>query len=285
MATSVYGYDWTLHRYAPAEEVTSVAFGCGKFLTSAGTSEASENFLSSSNGAAWTGTPVPVDPSAEWTAVAYGAHKYVAVDSAGSIAWTNSSSNCAEAIPSAPRQVSGNVAGGQVWTYMHPSAHPGGSPINGYRVTISNGSVTRGCSALVYYQPNCIVKGLKDGEVYWVTTQAHNRFGFSAYSDPEFVIPVSRQTLSAVTAQPTISRSGLVEVEVTGVRANTQGIYPLTEVAIHFGGTVEHCRPNPFGECLVPISDPPIGVASLYASYTGYGHSYVSPVSQITITP
>lgn len=157
--------------------------------------------------------------------------------------------------------------------------------MNSYRVTISGAGETKECTAPVYFQPNCIVRGLRDHQVYWVTAQAHNRFGFSAFTDPEFVIPVARWTLSAVTAQPVMSQSEPVVVQVTGVIANSQGIYPVSVVTVHFGGTISHCYPNPFGECLIKIPNPPLGVASIYASYTGYGESYTSPVSRVTITP
>jgi hypothetical protein len=145
--------------------------------------------------------------------------------------------------------------------------------------------VTKECTAAVYFQPNCIVRGLRDHQVYWVTAQAHNRFGFSAFTDPEFVIPVARWTLSAMTAEPVMSQSEPVIVQVTGVIANSQGIYPVSVVTVHFGGTLAHCYPNPFGECLITIRNPPLGISSVYASYTGYGQSYTSPVSQVTITP
>jgi hypothetical protein len=151
-------------------------------------------------------------------------------------------------------------------------------------VNVSGQGVTRTCAAAVYFQPNCIIRGLTDHQVYWVTAQAHNRFGYSALTDPEFVIPVARWTLSAVTAEPTLPQSGPVVVQVTGVIANSQGIYPTSDVTVHFGDTVAHCRPNPFGECLITISNPPIGLTPIYATYTGYGHSYSSPISHVTIT-
>jgi hypothetical protein len=103
-------------------------------------------------------------------------------------------------------------------------------------------------------------------------------------TDPEFVIPVARWTLSAVTAEPTLPQSGPVVVQVTGVIANSQGIYPITVVTVHFGEIVAYCHPNPFGECLIKISNPPLGVTPIYASYFGYGQSYTSPVSHVTIT-
>jgi hypothetical protein len=285
IATSVYGYHWALHRYAPSEEITGAAFGCGSFLASGQPSGATNDFLSSSTGATWSLAAVPTDTMADWTAVAYGAHRFVAVDSEGNIAWSNSASDCAASIPSAPQQLSGNVANGQVWTYMHPPAVSGGSSVNSYRVTISNGTVTKECTATVGYQPNCIVKGLNDGEVYWVTSQAHNRFGFSAFTDPEFVIPVANWTLTATTAQAVVPQAGPVTVLVTGVIANGEGIYPNTIITVHFGGVLATCHPNPFGECLVTISDPPTGLTPIFATYTGYGRTYTSPISHVTVTP
>jgi hypothetical protein len=283
IATSVYGYVWALHRYTPAEDISGATFGCGTFVA-AGSSSSTNSFLSSSTGASWAAASVPIDPSADWTAVAYGAHRFVAVDSSGDIASTPSQANCSGVIPSAPLQVSGNVRGGQVWTYMHPATNPGGAQINSYRVTVSNASGQRLCSAAVYFQPNCIVSGLKDHEVYWVTAQAHNRFGYSPYTDPEFVIPVAHWSLSAVTTSPVLPQSGPVVVQVTGVIANSEGIYPTTVVTVHFGSMIGHCVPNPFGECLLTFANPPVGPTSIYATYTGYGRSYTSPVSQVTIT-
>ncbi len=284
IATSVYGYVWALHRYTPTEEISGATFGCGTFVAAGETLSSTNNFLSSSTGASWAASAAPADPSTDWTAVAYGEHRFVAVDSSGDIAWTTSRADCSEAIPSTPLQVSGNVHGGQVWTYMHPATNSGGARIDRYRVTISNGTSVRVCSAAVYFQPNCIVNGLKDHQVYWVTAQAHNRFGYSAYTDPEFVIPVANWRLSAVTAAPVLPQSGPVVVQVTGVIANSQGVYPTTVVTVHFGSKIGHCDPNPFGECLLTFANPPLGPNLIYATYTGYGRSYTSPVSQVTIT-
>lgn len=207
VATSVYGYLWALHRYSPAENITGAAFGCGSFVASGEVAGSSNSLLSSSSAASWSAAPVPTDPTANWDAVAYGAHRFVAVDSAGDIAWAYSDPDCAETIPTTPRQVSGNVSSGEIWTYMHPSAQSGGAPVDSYRVSVTNGSSTRQCPAPVSFQPNCIIKGLVDHEVYWVTAQARNSFGFSAYTDPEFVIPVARWSLSAITTQPVISQA------------------------------------------------------------------------------
>jgi hypothetical protein len=284
IATSVYGYDWALHHVSPNQEITDAAFGCGEFVAGGQTSGSGNSFLSSTNGATWTATTVPTDLAADWTSLAYGRHRFVAVDSDGDIAWANSPARCG-AIPSAPQQVSGNVGGGRVWTYMHPPATAGASRVNSYRVTISNGATTRECTAAVNYQPNCVVEGLKNHEVYWVTAQAHNRFGFSALTDPEFVIPVTKWTLSAVPSTPDGTQSSPVVVEVTGITANSQGIYPTTEVTLHFGTTLAYCRPNPFGECLVTIPHPREGVTPIFATYTGYGRSYASPISHVTVTP
>ena len=285
VATSVFGYVWTVHSYSPAEEVASATFGCGGFVAVGQSTGTINNFLSSSTGATWTGTAVPIDATSEWTAVAYGAHRFVAVDSAGNIARSGVAPDCAAAIPTTPLQVSGNIHNGEVWTYMHPSSSSGGAPVNGYRVTISDGSVTKQCSAAVYYQPNCIIRGLKDHGVYWVTAQAHNRFGYSVMTDPEFAIPVTSWSFSAVTTSPVVSRSTPVVVQVTGVLANSQGIYPTSAITVHFGTRLSYCHPNPFGECLITIPNPPLGRASIFATYTGYGRSYRSPTSLVTIVP
>jgi hypothetical protein len=284
-ATSVYGWTWTLHQFTPAQEINDAAFGCGAFVAAGQSTGSTNEFFSSSTGASWSGTPVPTDVSAEWTGVAYGAHTFVAVNSAGDIAWSSYRADCAGAIPSVPLQVSGNVHNGEVWTYMHPAAHAGGASVNSYRVNISDGGVTKQCSAAVYFQPNCIIRGLTNHKVYWVTTQAHNRFGYSVTTDPEFVIPVASWRFSAVTAEPVIPQSSPVVIQVTGVVANSQGIYPVTTVTVHFGSQVLHCTPNPFGECLITVPNPQVGSTAIYATYTGYGRSYVSATSHVTIEP
>ena len=46
--------------------------------------------------------------------------------------------------------------------------------------------------------------------VYTVTTQSHNRFGYSVTSDPEFVIPIASWSLSAVTTESIIANAGFV---------------------------------------------------------------------------
>lgn len=284
-ATSVYGWTWTLHSLAPAQDIDDATFGCGAFVAAGQSAGSTNDFFSSSTGASWSPTSVPTDTGSEWTGVAYGDHAFVAVNSAGDIAWSSYPADCAGAIPSVPLQVSGNVHDGEVWTYMHPAAHPGGAPVNNYRVNVSDGGVTKQCSAAVYFQPNCIIKGLTNHEVYWVTTQAHNRFGYSATTDPEFVIPVASSTFTAMTTTPVISQSSPVVIQVTGVVANSEGIYPVTTITVHFGASLFYCRPNPFGECLITVPDPQVGLIPIYATYTGYGRSYVSATSHVTIEP
>jgi hypothetical protein len=283
--TSVYGYVWTLHQYSPAQETDSMTFGCGSFVAVGQPTGATNNILSSTTGTTWSASAVPIDATSTWTAVAYGADRFVAVDDSGNIASLQTSANCAAAIPASPRQVSGNVHSGEVWTYMHPAALSGGASINSYRVLISDGTLARQCTAPPSFQPNCIIRGLKNREVYTVTTESHNRFGYSVTSDPEFVIPVASSSLSAVTMESTIAETSPVVVQVTGVVANSEGIYPTSLIAVHFGPSLVNCHPNPFGECLITISNPRVGVNAIYASYTGYGRSYRSPVSHVTITP
>jgi hypothetical protein len=226
---------------------------------------------------------VPIDATSNWTAVGYGARRFVAVDTAGNIAWSRTSADCAAVTPLSPQQVSGNVHGGKVWTYMHPPSSAGGAPVNSYRVNISNGSSVRHCVAPVYYEPNCIVAGLQNHQVYTLTAQAHNRFGYSVPTDPEFVIPVASLTLNAVSSVPIVPQGGPVVVQVTGVRANSLGFYPITTITVHVGTAIETCHPNPFGECLVIFADPSVGSDSIYATYTGYGTSYRSPTTHVTV--
>ncbi len=285
IATSVYGYVWTLRSYSPAQDFTDATFGCGEFVAAGQPTGSTNDFFSSSTEASWSTAPVPIDATLDWSGVAYGAHRFVAVDTVGNIAWSSYPADCAAAIPSAPRQVSGNVHSGEVWTYMHPSLVPGGARVSSYGVTISSGSFTKTCVAPVSFQPNCIIRGLANREVYWVTTSAQNRFGDSVTTDPEFVIPVASSGFIAETTQHVISRSGPVVVQVTGVVANSQGIYPTSVITVHFGSSTSICHPNPFGECLITIHNPPLGATSIYATYTGYGRSYTSPIFHVTITP
>jgi hypothetical protein len=164
--------------------------------------------------------------------------------------------------------------------------------VEGYRVAITDGVTTTYCHAALYFQPNCIIKGLQNHKIYWVTAQAYNRFGYSAPTDPEFVIPVAAWSLqvaappaaTAESAPSNTSSTSSVGLQLTGVIANSEGFYPVTTVSVHFGSTLETCRPNPFGECLITVSDPPTGAVPTYATYTGYGRSYRSPTQDIVIT-
>jgi hypothetical protein len=291
VATSVFGYVWALHQYSPAQAVDAVAFGCGSFVAAGQSTQASNAIISSPTGGAWTSIDVATPAPSTWTALAYGAGKYLALDAAGDMALSKGT-NCAAAVPSAPLQVSGNVHNGEVWTYMHPSTDAGGAPVEGYRVAVSDGATTSYCRAAIYYEPNCIIKGLQNHQVYWVTAQAYNRFGYSAPSDPEFVIPVAAWSLAVTTpsrtinaaSEPSDATSASVALELTGVIANSEGFYPVTTVSIHFGSTLETCHPSPFGECLVTVADPPTGAVPTYATYTGYGRSYRSPTKNVVVT-
>jgi hypothetical protein len=285
MATTVLGYVWTLHQYSPAQVIEGATYGCGSFFAAGQSTGSTNNALSSTTGATWTATAMPTSAPSEWTSVAYGEHEFVAVDSAGDIATMKSTADCASTIPAAPKQVSGNIHNGEVWTYMHPPSSPGVAPIDGYRVTVSDGTVTKHCYARVYYEPNCIIKGLKNRRVYTVTAQSHSRFGYSVPTDPESVIPVASWRFTAVTTTPTVSRSAPVVVQITGVLANREGIYPSSFVTVHFGARLTRCRPSPFGECLITVVNPSDGPASIYATYTGYGVSYRSPTARVTVVP
>jgi hypothetical protein len=282
-ATSVNATVWTVHQLSPTQGISAATFGCGSFLGVGQSTGGVESFFSSTSGTAWTSSAVPTDSSSDWTAISYGARRFVAVDSSGAIAWSTTTANCSAVLPASPQQVSGNIVNGRVWTYMHPPASPGSASVDSYRVNISDGSLTKHCSAPVYFEPNCIVTGLKDNQVYWLTAQSHNRFGYSVPTDPEFVIPVTSANLSAVASHPVIALDTPLVVQVTGVRANGQGIYPDTIVTVHVGTTLATCRPNPFGQCLITISHPTPGRSSIYATYTGYGVSFRSPASYVTV--
>jgi len=244
---------------------------------------ATADFVSSTSGSTWVAAAAPIDPTSDWSAVAYGAHRFVAVDTTGDIAWTSTTADCAAVVPKSPQQVSGNINSGKVWTYMHPPANTGSAPVNSYRVNISDATSTRQCSARVYFEPNCIIAGLQDHQVYWVTAQSHNRFGYSVPTDPEFVIPVAAWTFSAMASEPEVAQGTPLVVQVTGVRANSEGIYPNSPITVHVGSRVTTCRANPFGECLITISNPPVGSSMIYATYTGYGTSYQSPATHVTV--
>jgi hypothetical protein len=282
VATSVYGYVWALHQYSPAQGIADATYGCGSFVAAGESTETSNAIISSPTGTLWQPSTVATTTLSNWTSVAYGAGRFVAVDAAGDIASSRSTADCKATVPSPPQQVSGNVHNAEVWTYMHPPTRAGAAPVEGYRVTITDGTVTRTCQAPVYFEPNCIIKGLTNHKVYWVTTQAYNRFGYSAPTDPEFVIPVAAWTLNA-TASGSVTSSTPAVVQITGVIANGEGIYPTTTVLVHFGSRTVACHPGPFGECVLTVSQLPVGSLPLFATYSGYGRSYRSPTHEVRV--
>jgi hypothetical protein len=97
------------------------------------------------------------------------------------------------------------------------------------------------------------------------------------------VIPVATWTFSAMASEPVVAQGTPLVVQVTGVRANSEGIYPNSVITVHVGSRVATCYANPFGECLITISNPPVGSSLIYATYTGYGTSYQSPASHVTV--
>ena len=284
VATSMLGYTWTTHQTAASQQMNGSAFGCDTFVATGQASGGVNDLLSSHMGESWTASSVPTDVAADWTAVAFGANTFVAVNTAGTIASRHVAGYCGPSVATPPRDVSGNIESGQVWTYQHPPASEGGAPVDGYLVTISNGTRSWTCHAPVFYQPNCIIKGLANRAIYQVTTQVHNRFGWSAPTDPEWVIPVRSWSLQAVTVSPTVPSSSPVEIQVTGVIANSEGIYPQSPVSVHFGAQSFSCVPSPYGECLITVTNPRPGRVAVWASYTGYGVYYHSPTSYTTVT-
>lgn len=284
IATSVLGYVWTLHHYAPAQSVDAATFGCNRFIAVGSPANGGTNVLSSVSGSQWSGATLPSDPTGTFTGITYGAHRFVAVGTTGEIAWTPSPPVCSSSPPTAPQQVSGNVHNGEVWTYMHPPMGRGGAPVDYYRVTITNGTVTKQCLAPVYFEPNCIIQGLRNGSVYSVTAQSHNRYGFSVASDPEFVLPEAVWSLAAVSTMAQVPATSPITVHLTGVIANSEGIYPESPVTVHVGTQTMTCTPNEFGECIVTFANPGVGRYAIGASYTGYGQFYRSPTTYVTVT-
>lgn len=286
VATSVLGYTWTPHVHAPSQAIDAAAFGCGTFVALGHATSSPERYFTSSTGATWDSAPLQIDPLATWTAVAYGASHFVAVDASGRIATVGASGQCSDLTPLPPRDVSGNIpSAGSVWTYMHPPTSAGSAPIDGYAVSVSDGTTTRTCHAAVYYQPNCLVAGLRDRQIYYVTARAHNRYGYSVPSDPQWVIPVASWDFVAVTPQPVASARTPVLVEVTGVRANREGIYPESWLTIHFGERLFSCQPSWFGECYIRVGAARPGRTAIYATYVGYGRAYRTPTSYVTVVP
>jgi hypothetical protein len=284
MASSVLGFVWTVHQYAPAQEIDGAIFGCGSFVGVGQSSGSTNDIFSSPTGATWNAVAVPADKTAAWTDVSFGRHRFVAVNADGDIASVASANSCHPTIPWAPQQVSGNTPTNEVWTYMHPSASAGGATINGYRVNISDGVVTKRCPAPVYFQPNCIIKGLPYHQIFWVTAQAHNRYGWSVPSDPIMVIPVPSWSFIVNTTTPVVSSSQSAQLQLSGIVANSQGFYPDSLVTVHFGDRTVTCHPNPFGECLLSIANPPVGTAAIDATYTGwFGVSYRARVSYVRV--
>ena len=283
VATSMLGYAWVTHRASAAQQMNGSAFGCNTFVATGQASARVNNVLTSHFGASWSASPVPIDATANWTAVAYGASRFVAVNTAGTIATLHVRGYCGPTVPTPPKDVSGNIENGQVWTYQHPPMSQQGAPINGYLVTITDGTRSWTCHAPVYYEPNCIIKGLTNRKVYDVTAQVHNRFGYSVPTDPEWVIPVPTWSLQAVTLTSTVPSSKPVTIQVTGVIANSAGIYPQNPLTIHFGARTFYCVPSPFGECLISVAHPQLGHVAISASYTGYGVYYHSPTSHVTV--
>ena len=282
-ASSMLGYTWATQATGVSQQMNGSTFGCGSFVASGQATGASNVILSAALRGSWVPTPVPVDTSADWTSVTFGANRFVAVDSSGAIASRHVAGYCGPSVPTPPRDVSGNIESGQVWTYQHPSTLAGGAPVTGYVVTISQGTRHWSCFAPVYYQPNCIIKGLKNRELYVVTTQARNRFGYSAPTDPQWVIPVAHWSLQVATATPIEAVGHPFQVQLTGVIANSEGIYPESPITVHVGPKVFTCVASPFGECLFNVGGLAPGRYAMWASYVGYGVYYRSPTGVVTL--
>ncbi len=271
VATTMRGYFWARHPPHPSSAQT---FGCNTFLSVDGQRASVAPY-----GGPWRSVGSLPGPLVTWVSAAYGDGHFAVLSDTGSFDQAAVTGSCRETLPTPPQQVSGNVESGQVWTYQHPPAQPGSSPVASYLVTITDGHTSAHCAAPVYYEPNCIIKGLVNHEVYYVSTQVRNSLGFSAPTDPQFVIPVP---VGALAVRGQVVQGALV-LQVTGIAANALGFYPVTTVYVHVGSSVDTCRPSPFGQCLLTLPLPSAGRQALYATYVGYGHSYTSATSFVSI--
>ena len=269
-ATTMLGYVWARH---PARPSGVVAFGCRTFLEASGHEAALSDY-----GTAWRSAG-SLPQSRAWVSAAYGANHFAVLGADGVVAHALVTGSCAQSFPTPPQQVSGNVARGQVWTYQHPPTSLGSAPLVNYLVTVANATTSRHCVAPVYYEPNCIITGLVNHQVYYVSTQVRNAVGLSAPTDPQFVIPVPVGPL-AVWARVA---EGSVNLQVTGIAANALGFYPVTTVTVHVGPTTVTCHPSGFGQCLLTVAAPPAGRWPLFATYVGYGHAYRSATTFVRV--
>jgi len=74
-----------------------------------------------------------------------------------------------------------------------------------------------------------------------------------------------------------------VALQLTGIIANSEGFYPVTTRLDPFRLDAGDVSPQPFGECLVTVTNPRTGAVPTYATYTGYGRSYRSPTKNVVV--
>lgn len=283
-ATTMLGYTWVTHPAPRGLSAPRASGGCSTVVGEESTTSG-PSVLRSQLGERWAVSPIHLALTGHWVDVAALSQSVVLLSSSGEIATWRIPGYCGPSLPSPPRDVSGNLESGQVWTYQHPSLQPGGAPVDRYLVTVTSAGHSLSCPAAVNYEPHCLIQGLTNGRLYTLTTRAHNRFGYSAPSDPEWIVPVAHWSLWAWSPVSTVATGHPLTVYVTGIIANAEGIYPQSQVIVHVGSTALGCVPSPFGECRWEITAPAPGRLSLWASYSGYGVTYQSPVRVVTVTP
>ncbi len=282
-ATSMLGYQWVTHPATRGLSDPLLATGCSLAL-GLETTTSGPTLLRSQWGQSWSIAPLRTLGVTTWSDLGTLGRVVVLLGPVGQMATWTLPGYCGPTLPSPPRDVSGNTESTQVWTYQHPSTETGGAPIDEYVVTLTSAGAPRSCVAPLSFEPHCLITGLVNNRQYTLTTRSRNRFGFSAPSDPEWVVPVAHWTLATWSPTPTVKAGHVVTIYVTGILANAEGIYPQSPVSVHVGTTLLTCVPSPFGECRFDLRAPAPGLLHLWSSYTGYGSYYQSPVTTLRVT-
>ncbi len=283
-ATSMLGYDWVTHPVPRGETPPRATSVCSS-VVGVETTSSGPTVVRSGVGDSWSATPLRSSEVSSWTDVAGLGRVVTLLGARGALATWTIPGYCGPSLPSPPRDVSGNTESGQVWTYQHPSSDGGGAGVDRYVVTLRGPGGSHSCIAAPSYEPHCLIQGLANNHPYTLTTVAHNRFGNSAPSDPEWVVPVAHWTLATWSPTPRVKSGSPFVVYVTGILANSEGIYPAAPVSVHVGSTTLSCVPSPFGECRFSLLAPAPGRLELWSSYTGYGVFYRSATTTVSVTP
>jgi hypothetical protein len=267
MLSSTDGTTWSAHPYANAQLNYSAAFGCNEFVGSGTGQSVDTRFNSSANGTSWTEQTVPNDFTADWSAIGYGNGKFVAVNSAGGIAWTSTPTNCAQSVPNPPTTLHGTVGDGSLTASWNAPTDTGASKITAYQVTATSYAVSPASQAsCTSTTTTCSLKGLHVGVAYQVTVAARNGAGWSAPSDPIQVYGVTAPGFRVSTTPIVVQVGDLVTAIVNGA--------PVGQlVQVSNGSQTIPCHANGFGQCSVLYGTTSQGEETFTAHYTT-SHTY-----------